>query len=138
MATHQDTTVEKFPSQALACASALSGVGEGVSFATLSSDNPEKLPSSDEVTKIQMLSAREGTRQPQVVWIKCSFSYDKGSPPLLQDRLTWVGSFKTCWAGTSLETGPAFLQGGNLLDSDLHVQPPDKGLGLSQSLGIIE
>lgn len=49
----------------MAYASTLSGLGEGVSFATLSSANPEKLPSSDEVTKVQMPSAREQMRQPR-------------------------------------------------------------------------
>lgn len=98
--------VKKLTSGALACASALSGLEEGVSFVTWSSANPEKLPSSDGVIRIQMVSARKGTRPPQVLWIKCAFSCDNGSHPCC--RTDWPGRA----AAQPAEPGPAFLQTG--------------------------
>lgn len=79
---------------------ALSSLGERISFAALSSPNLEKPSSSDEVTKIQVLSARDGARRQQMPGRQCSFPRDSSSQPL-----PWGGG---AGGGQSVRSGQTF------------------------------
>lgn len=83
---------------------ALSSLGERISFAALSSPNLEKPSSSDEVTKIQVLSARDGARRPQMPGRQCSFPRDSSSQPL-----PWGGGGQ---GGAECKVRSDFLQAG--------------------------